>query len=340
VTPVAMMRPVEIGGVTVGRATLHNREEVERKDIRKGDLVRVQRAGDVIPQVVERIPEKGRRRKPRFRMPKRCPSCRAELVERGPFTVCPNSFECPAQLAGRIIHLGSRNALDVEGLGEETAKLLIERGLVVHLPDLFDLRVEQLVELDGFAELSAGNLVAGIRRAAGGADVARFLYGLGVPEVGVTVARDLARHFRSFDAIRNAGPEALQEVKGVGPRMAERIREFFDEPRNAEILDQLLAGRVTLAEMAPAPAAVPGGPLAGRRLVLTGGLGSMTRDEAKQRIEAAGGQVTSAVSARTDYVVAGSDPGSKLAKAEALGVGVLDEGGLLALLSETEGEGG
>ena len=165
VTPVAMLRPVELGGVTVSRATLHNREEVARKDVREGDTVRVQRAGDVIPQVIEVIAEPGRRRGPKWRMPGECPSCGARLVERGPFTVCPNSFECPAQLVGRIVHFASREALDLEGLGEKTAKLLVDQGLVRRLPDLFDLEAGQLLPLEGFAEKSAGDLVAGIAKA-------------------------------------------------------------------------------------------------------------------------------------------------------------------------------
>ncbi|HSL83417.1 MAG TPA: NAD-dependent DNA ligase LigA, partial [Thermoanaerobaculia bacterium] len=181
VTPVAMLRPVELSGVTVSRATLHNREEVARKDIREGDMVRIQRAGDVIPQVLERIPEKGRRRGPKFRMPTACPSCGTELVERGPFTVCPNGFECPAQLAGRLVHFGSRAALDIEGLGDETGKLLVSEGLVRRLPDLFDLTPERVEALPGFAALSARNLVEGIERASN-VELARFLYALGIPE--------------------------------------------------------------------------------------------------------------------------------------------------------------
>ncbi|HVS02438.1 MAG TPA: NAD-dependent DNA ligase LigA, partial [Thermoanaerobaculia bacterium] len=243
VTPVALMRPVEIGGVTVARATLHNREEVERKDVREGDLVRVQRAGDVIPQVVERVEEPGRERPDPFRMPAACPSCGTALVERGPFTVCPNGFDCPAQVAGRIQHLASRDALDIAGLGEERARLLVERGLVRSLPDLFDLQEGDLVPLPGFAARSAANLLQGIRRGAD-AELARFLYGLGIPEVGVKVARDLAAHFGSLAALRQADEAALMQVPGVGPRMAEQIVAFFAEPRNAAVLDRLLEGRV------------------------------------------------------------------------------------------------
>jgi DNA ligase (NAD+) len=334
VTPVALMRPVEIGGVTVSRATLHNREEVARKDVREGDRVRVQRAGDVIPQVVERIPWPGKQRKPAFRMPDECPSCATPLIERGPFTVCPNSFDCPAQLKGRILLLGWRGALDIEGLGEETARLLVEKGLVRHLPDLFDLEAEQLLELEGFAEKSANALVDGIERASH-CELDRFLFGLGIPEVGAATARDLARHFGSFDAVRRADGEALQQVAGVGPRMAEQVIAFFGEPHNAEILDQLLDGRIHVREMEPITVA-EAGPLDGLRVVLTGGLERLSRSQAKDLLEAHGAQVTSAVSRKTDYIVAGTDPGSKLAKAQGLGVTILDEQGFMDLLARSE----
>ncbi|MGB5659453.1 MAG: NAD-dependent DNA ligase LigA [Thermoanaerobaculia bacterium] len=328
VTPVAMMRPVEIGGVTVSRATLHNRQEVTRKDIREGDRVRVQRAGDVIPQVVERIEEPGRKRTPRFEMPAACPSCGTPLIDRGPFSVCPNSFECPAQLAGRLLHLGSRNALDIEGLGDETARLLVDRGLVRQLPDLFDLKAELLQELEGFAEKSATNLVDGIRSASR-TDLARFLTGLGIPEVGVAVARQLARHFRSVEALREADEEVLQEIDGVGPRMAEQIVGFFVEPHNEQVLDRLLEGRVELLEPADEEISTD---LEGLRFVLTGGLERLSRGQAKDLLESLGAKVTSTVSSKTDYVVAGTDPGSKLKKAERLGLQILDEAALLELL--------
>lgn len=330
VTPVAMMRPVEIGGVTVSRATLHNREEVLRKDIREGDRVRVQRAGDVIPQVVERLAEPGRKRAPRFEMPDACPSCGTPLIERGPFTVCPNGFQCPAQLAGRLLHLGSRSALDIEGLGDETARLLVEEGLVRELPDLFDLQSEQVEALEGFAEKSATNLVEGIRQASR-TELARFLAGLGIPEVGVAVARQLALHFRSIDALRTADEAALQEVDGVGPRMAEQIVGFFLEPQNGQVLDRLLDGRVELLEVEGEPTSTD---LEGLRFVLTGGLEALSRGDAKKLLESAGAKVTSALSSKTDYVVAGSDPGSKLDKAQRLGLRILDETAFLDLLRD------
>lgn len=333
VTPVAFLLPVEIGGVTVARATLHNREEVGRKDVREGDRVRIQRAGDVIPQVIERIEEPDRERNAPWQMPAACPSCGTPLIERGPFTVCPNNFECRAQLVGRIVHFASRNALDIEGLGDESAKLFVSQGLVRQLPDLFNLRREQIAPLEGFAEKSATKLVEALARARK-TELARFLYGLGIPEVGTAVARDLARHFRTFERLRGASADELQTVPGVGPRMAEQILAFFAEPQNAAVLDALREV-IELAEVtAPAPAAP--GLLLGKKFVFTGGLETLSRDEAKSRIEQLGAKAVSSVSKATDYVVVGSDPGSKADDAARLGVPTLDEAGFIALLAETE----
>jgi DNA ligase (NAD+) len=275
------------------------------------------------------LEEDDRERGPAWQMPPDCPSCGTELIERGPFTVCPNSFECPAQLVGRIVHFASRDALDLEGLGEKTAQLFVAEGLVKALPDLFDLEPEQLLPLEGFAEKSANDLVAAIEQASR-VELARFLYGLGIPEVGLTTARDLAAHFGTFAAIRAASDEALQEVRGVGPRMAEQIAAFFAERHNAEVIDRLLDGRVKLIEGEPAGAAE--GPLSGKTFVFTGGMEAMSRPDAKKRVEALGARVTGSVSKNTDYVVAGEDPGSKLDKARDLGVTVLDEAGFLELL--------
>jgi DNA ligase (NAD+) len=333
VTPVAIMLPVEIGGVTVSRATLHNREEVARKDVREGDRVRVQRAGDVIPQVIERIEEPERERAPEWRMPEACPSCGTPLTERGPFTVCPNSFECPAQLAGRIVHFASRNALDIEGLGDETAKLFVAEGLVKQLPDLFDLKAEQLMKLEGFAEKSATNLVEALRKASH-TELPRFLYGLGIPEVGVSVARDLARHFGTFQKLREADDAALQEVAGVGPRMTEAITAFFREPTNAAVLDELVQ-KLELKEAAPRASAAAAGavqPLAGKKFVFTGGLSRFSRGQAQELIESLGARATGSVSKSTDYVVVGEDAGSKADDAQRLGVATLDENGFVELL--------
>lgn len=331
VTPVALMLPVEIGGVTVARATLHNREEVARKDVREGDRVRVQRAGDVIPQVIERIEEPDRERGPEWRMPERCPSCDTRLVERGPFTVCPNGFECPAQLAGRIVHFASRDALDVEGLGDESAKLFVAEGLVRQLPDLFEIRAEQLVTLEGFAEKSARKLVAAIEKASH-AELPRFLHGLGIPEVGVAVARDLSRHFGTFEGLRNADEAALQAVPGVGPRMAEAITTFFRDPKNAKILDELTA-KMHLEETLPSAAASGAvQPLAGQKWVFTGGMTALSRRDAQALVERLGARATGSVSKATDVVVVGEDAGSKAEDAKKLGVKTMDEAEFLAFL--------
>ena len=326
-TPVALLRPVEVGGVTVSRASLHNREEVERKGVKEGDRVRIQRAGDVIPQVVERVEEGDGET---FRMPDRCPACGTEVVEDGPRTRCPNRFECPAQLKGRIVHFGSRGALDIEGLGEETAALLVDRELVTELADLFDLTAEQLRELPRFAEKSATNLAEALDEARS-VELRRFLYGLGIPEVGSTVARDLARHFGSFEEIREAGRDELESVDGVGPKMSEKIRSFFQDERNARAVDHILEKGIDLRE----PESDRDGlPLEGLKVVFTGGLDRFTRSEAKELVEEAGGRVTSSVSGETDYVVAGEDPGSKHDEALELGVRILDEEGFLELLRD------
>jgi DNA ligase (NAD+) len=333
-TPVALLLPVEVGGVTVSRATLHNREEVERKDIREGDLVRVQRAGDVIPQVLEVIEEPDRSRGARFSMPDRCPNCGTPVETSGPFTLCPNRFGCSAQLKGRIVHFGSRGGLDIEGLGEETAALLVERGLVEELADLFDLTEERLRDLPGFAEKSANNLVSAIQ-AGRSTELPRFLYGLGIPEVGATVARDLAVHFRSFPALRGAESEELQAVPGVGPKMAEQIRAFFDNPRIDRAVQRVYE---EMRDLSVPERAAEGGPLEGKTFVFTGTLESMPRSRAKRLVESAGGRATSSVSGETDYVVEGPGGGSKGDKARALGVEILDEDAFLALMRESGAE--
>jgi DNA ligase (NAD+) len=260
-------------------------------------------------------------------MPGKCPSCGTPLVERGPFTLCPNSFGCPAQLIGRIVHFASREALDIQGLGDESARLFVAQGLVRSLDQIFDLEQERLVLLDGFARKSADNLVAAIRAAAT-VDLARFLYGLGIPEVGVAVARDLAGHFGTLEALRTASEADLMTAEGVGPKMAEQIVGFFRDRRNAAAIDKLLT-KVTLREGRARP---PGGPLEGRKFVFTGGLTTLSRPDAEALVASLGGRAASSVSNKTDYVVAGDDAGTKLAKAEQLGVTILDEQQFLALL--------
>jgi DNA ligase (NAD+) len=329
VTPVALLRPVSIGGVTVSRANLHNREDIERKDIREGDTVRVERAGDVIPQVVERV-DTPDERGPAFRMPDACPSCGTALVAVGPYTVCPNSFECPAQLIGRLVHFGSRRGLDIEGLGERTAAQLVERGLVRQLPDLFALRPEQVEELDGFASVSAANLIAALD-AARRTTLPRVLYGLGVPEVGSTVARTLAQRFGTLERLRSADVDALRAVAGIGPVMAEAIHRFLHEARTVTVLDALEASLDIQPITAVSPQAQP---LQDRTIVFTGALQRFTRERAKALVERLGGKAASSVSRKTTLVVAGEDAGSKLRTARELDVPVVDEDGFVAYLAE------
>ena len=332
VTPVALLRPVNIGGVTVGRANLHNREDLHRKDIREGDTVRVERAGDVIPQVVERLegPPGAERGEP-FRMPATCPSCGTPLIDRGPYTVCPNAFGCPAQAVARLVHLGSRIALDVEGLGEVTARLLVEAGLVRELPDLFDLAAADFERLEGFAEVSAANLEAAVRQAAR-TTLPRFLVALGIPEVGPAVARTLAERFGSVEALRAADEATLEGVRGIGGVMAAAIAGFFADPHNARVVGRLLDGRI---EVAPFEVVAPASDaLAGETLVFTGALAGFTRGDAEALVARLGGRAAGSVSKRTTLVVAGADAGTKLEKATALGVPVVDEAGFLKYLEE------
>ncbi len=333
VTPVALLRPVNIGGVTVSRANLHNIDDIIRKDIRVGDTVRVERAGDVIPQVIERVEtaEASERGEP-FSMPTHCPSCGTELIKRGPYTVCPNAFECPAQMVGRLVHYGSRAGLDIEGLGDRTVTQLVERGLVKHFHELYDLKPEQLADLDGFAERSAEKLwlaIDGSRRP----QLERFLYALGIPEVGSAVARTLARHFGTFDRLRAASSEELVLVDGVGEVMAEQINHFFHEPHNVAVLDALLDGRME-PQTAAAAAPTGAGALSGLAFVFTGSLSKLTREQAEQLVQSEGARAASSVSKKTSYVVAGESAGGKLTKAEQLGLKILTEDEFLALLQE------
>lgn len=330
-TPVALLRPVVVGGVTVSRASLHNREELERKDLREGDTVRIQRAGDVIPQVVEVI-EKGHDRSAPFEMPTRCPVCGSEVRIEGPRTVCPNRFGCSAQLKGRIVHFGSRSALDIEGLGEETASLLIDRGIVRRLSELFDVTTEHLVALEGFADKSASALVEAIRGKKS-PELARFLIALGIPEVGVTVARDLAQSFGSFDRIRAATVEQLMAVDGIGPRMSEAITGFFADGRNAAEVDAILARGVRPQEVELAEVDLPDLGAA----VFTGTL-PVPRVVAEDAWRSVGGRTAGSVSKKTVFVVAGDSPGSKREKAEKLGVEILDFDQFLVRLREHGGE--
>jgi DNA ligase (NAD+) len=329
-TPVALLRPVDVGGVTVSRATLHNRAEVARRDIRVGDRVRIHRAGDVIPEVVERIPEPGRRRRRPFQMPARCPSCGSPAQQHGPRTLCPNQLGCPAQLRARLVHLASRHGFDIAGLGPEGAGALVEAGLVRRAADLFRLTARDLLRLPGFAARSAKKLATAIERARR-IELHRLLYALGIPGVGPVAARALAQAFRRLESLERAGPEALRLRAGLGPVLALRVHRFFAEPRNRRAVAALLEAGVVVLR-------APGldGPLAGRRFVLTGTLERSTREQARREVEALGGRVGESVGRTVDFVVAGADPGRKLEDARRLGVRILAEREFATLLRRAQ----
>jgi DNA ligase (NAD+) len=331
--PFAQLEPVQVSGVTVKLATLHNEEDLRRKDVRDGDEVIVMRAGDVIPQVVSPT-AKAQKRKNRSAPPgppERCPACDTPTVkpEEGVWTICPNRTGCPGQVFQAVKHFVG--AMDIDGLGEENARRFLQIGLIENMADIYELTVERLSELDGFGELSGRNLVEAIE-ASKRQPFHLVLYALGIPGIGFVNARNLARHFRSVDALLAASEEELTEVEGMGPIMAKTVHETLSEERTRELIRRLRDYGLQMEEEGPAPPAE--GPLVGKTVVLTGTMPNLTRPEATARIEAAGGKVTGSVSKKTDFLVAGADPGTKLTKAQELGTEVLDEEGLLALLPE------
>lgn len=325
-TPVALLRPVEVGGVTVSRATLHNASEVRKRDIRVGDMVRVYRAGDVIPEIVERLPQRRGARHAPFRMPARCPACGTRVVTAGPMTSCPNRFGCPAQLKRSLQHFASEGGLDVPGIGEETANALVDHGLVRALPDLFTLTADDLMTLEGFAAKSARKLVAELA-AARSLELHRFLYALGIPGIGVAVARDLAEEFGTLAALRAASEAALQRTPRLGATRAADVYAFFHDARTRRVVDDLLAAGVRVTGEGRVR-----GPLSGKRVVFTGALSSLTRPEARQRVAALGGRVGESVGPGVDFVVVGEAPGEKLEQARRYGVREMSERAFLALL--------
>ena len=330
ITPVARLAPVFVGGVTVTNATLHNEDEVRRKDVRVGDSVVVRRAGDVIPEVVRTIPERRRPGAAEFTLPAQCPECGSTIVRPAGETIarCSGGLVCPAQRKQSLLHFASRRALDIEGLGDRLVDQLVDADLVRTPADLYRLDEARLATLERMAEKSAANVVAAIARSRT-TTLDRFIYGLGIRQVGETTARDLARHFGGLDALMAATTEELQQVPDVGPVVADSVATFFAEPHNVAVVAALREAGVGWSEGAPAPR---GGTLAGRTLVLTGTLANLTRDGAKALVEAAGGKVAGSVSARTSFVVAGDEAGGKLARAIELGIPVLDEAEFLRLL--------
>ena len=342
-TPVAKLEPVFVGGTTVSNATLHNEEEARRKDVREGDTVVVRRAGDVIPEVVSVVLE----RRPESvgapfdlvqRLSGRCPVCESPIArEEGEVDWrCTGGLFCPAQRKHALLHFASRRAVDIEGLGDKVVEQLVDQGIVRTLPELYRLGVAKLAALDRMGEKSAANLVAAIE-ASKQTTLARFLFGLGIRHVGEATAKDLARHFGSIDRIMDASLDALLEVPDVGPTVARSIRGFFEQAHHREIVDQLRAAGVQWSEGQGVHGDTPR-PLLGQTLVLTGTLPTLSRDAARDLIEAAGGKVAGSVSRKTHWVVAGAEAGSKLDKARELGVPVLDEEGLKALLARPAGE--
>jgi DNA ligase (NAD+) len=329
-TPAAKLKPVFVGGVTVTNATLHNEDELHRKDVRVGDTVVVRRAGDVIPEVVSvRLEQRPPGTQP-YQMPARCPVCGSAVVRNAGESVtrCTGGLFCAAQRKEALIHFASRRAMDIDGLGEKIVDQLVERSLVRTPADLYTLTPQQLADLDRMAEKSAENLHRALQ-ASRNTTLARLVYALGIRNVGETTARDLARHFGGLDALMAAPEDALQQAPDVGPVVARSIRQFFDEPHNREVIDALRAAGVHWEEGPPAPAKQEG---ERKTFVLTGTLAGMSRDQARAMIEARGHKVAGSVSKRTDYVVAGAEAGSKLEQARKLGVAVLDEDGLRKLL--------
>ena len=324
-TPVAWLTPVQIGGVTVSRATLHNEDEVARKDVRPGDQVVIQRAGDVIPEVVRVLKEKRPKSSRPWHMPKKCPECGTDLVrEPGEAaTRCINPT-CPAQVLEHLRHfVGS---LDIEGLGYATLQQLIDRKLVEDPADLYHLTKEQLLTLDGFAEKSAQNLLDRIA-ASKSTTLLRFLAGLGIGHVGWTMAGLLADHFGALDRLQSASVEDLRAIGGVGPTVAEDVYDYFQRPESRRLIERLLAAGIEIKKPERRE-----GPLTGKTFVLTGSLSSLTRGQAEERIKGLGGAIGSSVSKKTDYLVVGADPGSKLEKAQRLKIPILDEAAFLELL--------
>lgn len=322
-TPLALLRPVEVGGVTISRATLHNADEVARKDIRVGDTVKVERAGDVIPAVAERVPVPGETRADPFQMPAHCPVCGSAVAREGAYYYCTGQAACLAQLKGSIEHFASKQALQIDGLGKKTVAQLVDRGLVKNLADLYRLTRDQLLTLDGFADRSADlllNSIASSKRA----PLARFLMGLGIRQVGRHIAKVLAREFGTLDAIMAADEDRFQRIREIGPEISASLVSFFKEETNRQVIAQLLELGLSI-EPDESKTSADALPLAGRIFVFTGGLERLSREQAKALVERLGATVSSSVSKQTSYVVAGRDPGSKLDQARKLGIPIVSE---------------
>jgi DNA ligase (NAD+) len=332
--PFASLEPVQVSGVTVKLATLHNEEDLRRKDVREGDEVIVMRAGDVIPQVVSPTPaaQRAANRSAPPVPPARCPSCDTPTIkpEGGVWTICPNRAGCPGQVFQAVKHFVSKGAMDIDGLGEENARRFLADGLISDVAEIYDLDEERLTTLEGFGAVSARNLVESVERSKR-VPFGRVLYALGIPGIGYVNARNLTGRFRTIDALLDATPEQVEETPGIGPVLAETIVETLSEERTRELISRLRAHGLQMEESGPAPGSE--GPLAGKTFVITGTLPGLSREKATEAIEEAGGKVTGSVSKNTEYLVAGEDPGgSKYTKAQQLGTEVIDEERLRALL--------
>ncbi len=329
-TPLAILNPVQIAGSTVSRATLHNQDFIEQKDIRPGDWVVIRKAGDIIPEVVRALTEERTGPLPKFHMPDCCPSCGGKTVEEFPIVRC-NNIDCPAQLLKNIVHFVSKEAMDIDGLGQAVVETLLREELIHSAADLYSLQKEPLAALEGFGEKSADNLLAAIQ-VSKAQNLDRLLCALGIRQVGQKAAAVLARKFGTLEAIANADEETLTAVEDVGPVTARYIREYFDEERNQAFLEHLRQAGVNFTFRLDQT----GTNLEGMTFVLTGTLPHYTREEASALIQQAGGKVSSSVSKKTSYVLAGAEAGSKLKKAMALGIPVLNEEDFLTLLNRTK----
>jgi DNA ligase (NAD+) len=330
ITPVAVLKPVQVSGVTVTHATLHNQDEVERKDVRIGDTVIVRRAGDVIPEVVGVIKDKRPRGTKPWHMPKKCPVCDSDVIREAEEAAhrCMGGLVCSAQRMGAILHFASRHAMDIEGLGDKLVQQLVDKDMVKTVADIYHLKKDELANLERMAEKSAQNLLEQIKKSKD-TTLARFLHALGIPQVGEATAQLLADQFGSIDEIMDADRETLEQIHGIGPAMAEDISSFFHEKHNRGVIRDLLEAGIHW----PKPARVKkSSALAGKTFVLTGGLSTMTRDEAKRRLQELGAKIAGSVSKKTDYVIVGEEPGSKADKARELGVTMLNEKEFLKLL--------
>jgi DNA ligase (NAD+) len=334
-TPLALLRPVEVGGVTISRATLHNADELARKDIRLGDTVKVERAGDVIPAIAERVPVPGETRSAPFAMPNRCPVCGSAVAREGAYFYCTGQAACPAQLKGAIEHFASKSALNIEGLGKKTVAQLVDHALVQDLADLYQLRREQILRLEGFAERSTTLLLDAIARSKT-VSLDRFLMGLGIRQVGQHIAKVLAREFGSLEALMSSDRDRFQAIREIGPEISASLVSYFQEPSNRRVIDRLRKLGLSIKEIPVITREIPQ-PLAGRSFVFTGELAAMSRDEAKALVERLGASASSSVSKKTSYVVAGAAPGSKLDQAQQLGITILNEEEFLDLVKKQEG---